>query len=42
MAHYNYFEELEELSNDAENLINQLSKFINYLKKSDRKDSKFD
>ncbi|PKQ45041.1 four helix bundle protein [Confluentibacter flavum] len=31
-----------KLNNDAENLINQLSKFINYLKSSERKGSKFD
>lgn len=31
-----------KLNTDAENLINQLSKFINYLKSSNRKGSKFD
>ena len=31
-----------KLNSDAENLINQLSKFINYLKSSERKGSKFD
>jgi four helix bundle protein len=32
----------DNLNNTAENLINQLSKFINYLKNSERKGSKFD
>lgn len=31
-----------KLNSQAEELINQLSKFINYLKKSQRKGSKFD
>ena len=31
-----------KLNTDTENLINQLSKFINYLKSSNRKGSKFD
>lgn len=31
-----------KLNSDAENLTNQLSKFINYLKNSERKGSKFD
>ena len=31
-----------ELNRKAENLIEQLSKFMNYLKKSNRKGSKFD
>lgn len=31
-----------KLNTDAENLINQLSKFINYLKSSNRKGPKFD
>lgn len=31
-----------QLNEKAEDLINQLSKFMNYLKKSDRKGSKFD
>ncbi|MGV8812741.1 MAG: four helix bundle protein [Gelidibacter sp.] len=30
------------LNNKAQNLIDQLSKFINYLKKSERRGSKFD
>lgn len=32
----------KKLNTDAENLINQLSKFMNYLKSSERKGSKFD
>lgn len=35
-------ETYQTLNNKAQNLIDQLSKFINYLKKSDRKGSKFD
>ena len=32
----------DELITESQNLIDQLSKFINYLKKSDKKGSKFD
>ena len=32
----------QKLNSQADNLINQLSKFINYLKSSERKGSKFD
>lgn len=32
----------KKLDSDANNLIDQLSKFINYLKKSDKRGSKFD
>ena len=32
----------KKLNSQADNLINQLSKFINYLKSSERKGSKFD
>ena len=35
-------ETYKKLNSDAEELINQLSKFINYLKTSNRKGSKFD
>lgn len=53
MAHYKSFEELDvfkeavwkliqETPLKADNLIEQLSKFINYLKHSDRKGAKFD
>lgn len=35
-------EVFEKLSNEAQELIDQLSKFINYLKNSNRKGSKFD
>ncbi len=31
-----------KLTNDAKNIINQLSKFMNYLKSSDKKGSKYD
>ncbi|MFI0429563.1 four helix bundle protein [Mariniflexile sp. HMF6888] len=44
MFRRNYIDEttFNKLNSDAENLINQLSKFINYLKSSERKGSKFD
>lgn len=35
-------ETYKTLNNKAQNLIDQLSKFINYLKKSERRGSKFD
>jgi len=35
-------EEYKELAEKSENLNNQISKFINYLKSSERKGSKFD
>jgi four helix bundle protein len=35
-------ETYQALNNKAQNLIDQLSKFINYLKNSDRRGSKFD
>ena len=35
-------ETYQTLNNKAQNLIDQLSKFINYLKKSERRGSKFD
>lgn len=40
----NHIDEItyQKLNLQAENLINQLSKFINYLKSSERKGSKFD
>ena len=40
----NHIDELtfKKLNSDAENLLNQLSKFMNYLKSSERKGSKFD
>ncbi len=37
-----FVELYNQLNEKAENLIEQLSKFMNYLKKSNRKGSKFD